>query len=211
MGGGAHPGGAREEITTCHSPLNHEENRGPCIGEVAMSDKKLLEEIEERAITYSQQYKACSQCTLLALQEVFGLTNDAVLKASSGFAGGIGRMGSVCGALSGGVMALGLLYGRDEETMKHPDEAVRSQRWEEIEGKLCILIKKLRSKFEEEYGTIICDDIEVKLFGRSFDKWNPEERDEKARLGGYEGKCPTVVGNAARWTAELIMEERGEK
>ena len=120
-------------------------------------------------------------------------------------------MGSVCGALSGGVMALGLLYGRDEETMKHPDEAVRSQRWEEIEGKLCILIKKLRSKFEEEYGTIICDDIEVKLFGRSFDKWNPEDRKEKDRMGGHDDKCPSVVGNGARWAAELILEEQGKK
>jgi C_GCAxxG_C_C family probable redox protein len=137
-----------------------------------MSKGKLLAEIEERAFTYSQEYKACSQCTLLAIQEVFGLTNDDVLKAATGFAGGIGRTGSVCGALSGGVMALGLLYGRDGET------------------------------------SIICDDIEVKLFGRSFDKWNPEERKEKARLGGYEGKCPTVVGKATRWAAELILEEQ---
>jgi C_GCAxxG_C_C family probable redox protein len=173
-----------------------------------MSDKKLLEEIEERALTYSQEYKACSQCTLLAIQEVFGLTNDAVLKAASGFAGGIGRTGSVCGALSGGVMALGLLYGRDGKTMKHPNETVRSRRWEEIEEELGTLIKKLRGRFEEEYGSIICDDIEVKLFGRSFDKWNPEERKEKARLGGYEGKCPTVVGKATRWATELILEQQ---
>jgi hypothetical protein len=46
-----------------------------------MSKGKLLAEIEERAFTYSQEYKACSQCTLLAIQEVFGLTNDDVLKA----------------------------------------------------------------------------------------------------------------------------------
>ena len=108
-------------------------------------------------------------------------------------------------------MALGLLYGRDGETMKHPDENVRSRRREEIEEKLGILIKKLRSKFEEDYGTIICDDIETKLFGRSFDKWNPEDREEKGRLGGYEDKCPAVVGKAARWVAELILEEQKRK
>jgi hypothetical protein len=105
-------------------------------------------------------------------------------------------------------MALGLLYGRDSDTMKHPNKEVRSQRREEIEHKLGTLIKNLRSRFEAEYGSIICDDIEVKLFGRSFDKWNPEERKEKARLGGYEGKCPTVVGKATRWVAELILEEQ---
>ena len=176
-----------------------------------MSEKELLEEVEKRAFKYSQEYKACSQCTLLPIQEVFDLTSDDVLKGATGFAGGIGRSGSVCGALSGGVMALGLLYGRDGETMKHPDENVRSRRREEIEEKLGILIKKLRSKFEEDYGTIICDDIETKLFGRSFDKWNPEDREEKGRLGGYEDKCPTVVGKAARWVAELILEEQKRK
>jgi len=176
-----------------------------------MSEKEILEDVEKRAYKYEQEYRDCSQCVLLAIQEVFNLPGDDALKAATGFAGGIGRTGSVCGAFIGGVMALGLLYGRDRETMKHPDEEVRFHRREDIESRLGTLIKKLRGRFDEEYGSIICDDIEVKLFGRSFDKWNPEERDEKARLGGYEGKCPTVVGNAARWTAELIMEERGEK
>ena len=176
-----------------------------------MLDKELLEEIEKRAYKYSQEYKACSQCTLLPIQEVFNLPGDDVLKAATGFAGGIGRTGSVCGALSGGVMALGLLYGRDTETMKHPDEALRSQRREDIEQKLGTLIKNLRARFEKEYGSIICDDIETKIFGRSFDKWDPEEREEKGRLGGYEDKCPTVVGKAARWVAELILEEQKRK
>ena len=173
-----------------------------------MSDKELLEEIEKRAFKYSQEYKACSQCTLLANQEVFGLGGDDALKAATGFAGGIGRTGSVCGSLIGGVMALGLLYGRDRETMKHPDAELRSQRLKEIESELGTLTKKLRTKFEEEYGSIICDDIETKLFGRSFDKWNPEDRIEKDRMGGHDDKCPTVVGKAARWVAELILEEQ---
>jgi len=146
-----------------------------------MSDKELLEDIEKRAFKYSQEYKACSQCTLLPIQEMFDLTNDDVLKAATGFAGGIAH------------------------------EELRSQRREEIEQKLGTLIKNLRARFEEEYGSIICDDIEIKLFGRSFDKWNPEDREEKGRLGGYEDKCPSVVGKAARWVAELILEEKGKK
>ena len=105
-------------------------------------------------------------------------------------------------------MALGLLFGRDLQTMKHPDVELRSRRREEIEQKLGTLIKNLRVRFEEEYGSIICDDIETKLFGRSFDKWNPEDRIEKDRMGGHDDKCPTVVGKAARWVAELILEEQ---
>jgi len=176
-----------------------------------MSEKEPLEEVEKRAYKYEQEYRDCSQCSLLALQEVFNLPGDDALKAATGFAGGIGRTGSVCGSFIGGVMALGLLYGRNRVTMKHPDEKVRFHRREEIESRLGMLIKKLRARFEEEYGSIICDDIETKLFGRSFDKWNPEERKEKDRMGGHDDKCPSVVGKGARWVAELILEERKGK
>jgi C_GCAxxG_C_C family probable redox protein len=174
------------------------------------SEKELLEEIERRAHKYAKEYHSCSQCTLLAVQEMFGPPGEDVLKAATGFAGGIGRTGSVCGAVLGGVMALGLLYGRDRETMKHPDASVRAQRREEIELKLGTLIKRLRAKFDEEYGSTICNDIETKLFGRSFDKWNPEDRKEKDRLGGHDDKCPKVVGKATRWVAELILEEQSK-
>ena len=130
------------------------------------------------------------------------------MKAATGFAGGIGRNGSVCGGYTGGVLALGMLYGRDVETMKCADPEERMNRSHQIEGQLTDLVKLLTDKFNAEYGSTICNDIERKLFGRSFDKWNPEDRKEKDRLGGYKEKCPSVVGNAVRWIAELIMEKQ---
>jgi C_GCAxxG_C_C family probable redox protein len=176
--------------------------------ETVKSEKELLEEIEKKAYQYEREYHNCGQCTLLTIQETFGLTGDDALKAATGLAGGIGRRGSVCGALLGGVMALGLLYGRDRETMKHPDAEVRTRRREEIGLRLGTLINKLCEKFDEEYGSIICNEIETRIFGRSFDKWNAEDRKEKERMGGHEDKCPRVVGKATRWVAQLILEER---
>ena len=178
--------------------------------ETKKSEQELLEEAETTSRKYAKEYHSCSQCTLLTIQEMFGLPGDDVLKAATGFAGGIGRTGSVCGAVLGGVMALGLFYGRDRETMKHPDPGVRAQRRDEIELRIGTLIKKLRAKFEEEYGSIICNDIETKIFGRSFDKWNAADRKEKERLGGHDDKCPKVVGKATRWVVELILEERSK-
>jgi len=172
------------------------------------SGRKLLEEVEKKAYQYEREYHNCAQCTLLTIQEVFGLPGDDALKAATGFAGGIGRTGSVCGAVLGGVMAFGLLYGRDRETMKHPDAEVRARRRGEIELKIGTLIKKLRAKYDEAYGSILCNDIETKVFGRSFDKWNPEDRKEKERLGGHDSKCPTVVGEGTLWAAQLILEEQ---
>ncbi len=173
-----------------------------------MLKEQIFQEAERRGYKYLQEFSNCSQCTLLVIQELFNLAVGDSLKAATGFSGGIGRIGSVCGALSGGVMALGLLYGRDLQTMKHPDEHVRVNLREEIEAKLGGLIKKLSEKFRDEYGSFICNDIETKIFGRSFDKWNPADRKEKERLGGHKDKCPMVVGKAARWVSDLILEEQ---
>lgn len=175
-----------------------------------MEKEKILLEAERRAYRYEQEYRDCAQCTLLAIQELFGLESEEALKAATGFAGGIGRSSSLCGAFTGGVMALGLKYGRDLRTMRHPDPETRLHLFREIEDRLDRLIQRLSERFVETYGSTVCKEIETKLFGRSFDKWNPEERKEKDRLGGHEDKCPSVVGNGTRWVAELILEEEAK-
>ena len=172
--------------------------------------EQMLKEVEQKGFKYEQDYWDCAQCTLLAIQEVFGLNADDAVKAATGFAGGIGRRGSVCGAVAGGVMAMGLFFGRDLPTMKHPDPELRHKLREGIESRLVPLIDTFCNKFEAEYGSILCNEIEHKLFGRYFDKKNPEDRKEKNRLGGHTEKCPMVVGKAARWATELILEEQGK-
>ena len=172
--------------------------------------EQLLKQVEQKAYKYEQDCWDCSQCTLLAIQEVFGLNADDAVKAATGFAGGIGRRGSVCGGVIGGVMAFGLFFGRDLPTMKHPDPDLRHKLREGIELKMGDLIDKFCQRFEAEYGSILCSEIENKVFGRYFNKKNPEDRKEKNRLGGHVDKCPMVVGKAARWATELIFEEQAK-
>ena len=144
---------------------------------------------------------------LLVIEELFDLHAHDTLKAASAFGGGIGRMGSVCGALLGGAMALSLLYGRSYEEMRKGYDSSQQKSGD----KLAILTKGLGDKFKEEYGSFVCDDIEKKIFGRSFDKWNPADRKRKEEMGGHGDKCPSVVGKASRWTAELILDEQAGK
>jgi C_GCAxxG_C_C family probable redox protein len=144
---------------------------------------------------------------LLVIEELFDLKADDALKAATAFGGGIARMGSVCGALLGGAMALSLLYGRSVEEMRQGQPGGKGK----TEDKLALLTQKLAGKFEKEYNSQVCNDIEKKLFGRSFDKWNPDERRKKEEMGAYKDKCPSVVGKAARWVAELILDEREGK
>ena len=71
--------------------------------------------------------------------------NAAIPKIAYGFAGGIGNTGAVCGAVVGGVMAIGLKLGR-AETMEGMLENLR-------------VVQEFRRRFEAEMGNIGCREL----------------------------------------------------
>jgi len=60
----------------------------------------------------------CAQSVVCAFHDECGLSEDAALKVSGGFGGGMGRKQEVCGAVTGGIMILGLR--RDRATRGSP-------------------------------------------------------------------------------------------
>ena len=168
---------------------------------VQTSASELLEKIEKTAYNYERVYHGCSQCVLKALQEHLPMGDGDAFKAASALAGGVARMGETCGALSGGIMAIGLAYGRKklEDTKISPQYA-----------KAMELAVNLYQRFEKELGSAKCRDIQKSLFGRSFDLKNPTEREEFIKAGGYE-KCSEVVKKAARLAAEVILKGRTQQ
>ena len=150
--------------------------------------EELLEEVEQKAFYYEAHHHDCSQCVLLSLQEVFNVPGESAFKAATGFAGGMGRTGEVCGSLTGAIMAFGLLWGRNMEDMMLPDKTERLERLEASEQKLGVLIKNLQKRFRAEYGGIACDEIQTKIFGKPYSSGTPEEREEMERLGGHKDK-----------------------
>ncbi len=55
----------------------------------------------------------CAQAVAVAFCDVTGLEPDFAARMASSFGGGLGRQREVCGAVSGMLMAAGLLYGYD--------------------------------------------------------------------------------------------------
>ena len=166
-------------------------------------DKKSKEELAKKAyelaVKYEMEYLNESQCTLAAIQDTLGMRNDDVFKAATGFAGGIGVTGvGPCGALTAGVIAISSKIGRERKNWNDPEKT----RWKTYE-----LAKNLYDKFVEEYGSGNCSEIQKKLFGRSFNFWEPADFEEFERAGGHTEKCPSVVGNAAKWTVEILLEQ----
>ena len=162
------------------------------------SDKeKKMEKAYELGFKYERDYGSCSQCTFTAVSQILDKENKEIFRAIDGLAGGLGRTtDGTCGALTGGVAAISIRYGRED----FPNLGQRE--------KCMTLAKKLHDRFIEEYGSVICKDVQTKIMGRSYDFWNPKEREEFDKAGGHTDKCPDVVGNAAKWTVEILMDEK---
>ena len=70
---------------------------------------------------------------------------------ASGFGGGVSGRGSICGAISGAIMALNLKYGTDG-----------TEDFEEFNEKRLVLRKitqRFMRDFENEFGTVQCSDL----------------------------------------------------
>jgi C_GCAxxG_C_C family probable redox protein len=161
--------------------------------------EKFLKKAFDLGFQYEKVYRGCSQCVLAAIQDLFEKRNDEVFRAASALAGGVGSCGDgCCGAYTGGVMALSQLYGRTRDNFLDPDRTRK---------KASDLAKKLHDRFITEYGSVICRDIQQKIFGRAFYIRDADEYAKFEKAGAHEEKCPTVVGNGARWVAEILMEE----
>ncbi|MFZ7120222.1 MAG: C-GCAxxG-C-C family protein [Eubacteriaceae bacterium] len=147
---------------------------------------------------YEQNYHGCAQSTIAAIQDVFSIKFDFVFKAASSFGGGIGRMtDGVCGGYAGAVMMISLFFGRSRTKFKD-DETARIKNNK--------LVNKLHDKFLEKYGTVICRDIHKKLFGRTFDLCNVNERKVFIDNGAHIDKCTNVVAQSSAWCTELILD-----
>jgi len=156
-----------------------------------------MEKAYESGFKYERDFGSCSQCTFAAVSEILGKESKEIFKAIDGLAGGLGRTtNGTCGALTGGVAAISQRYGRED----FPNLGQRE--------KCMTLAKKLHDRFIEEYGSVICKDVQTKIMGRSYDFWNPKEREEFDKAGGHTDKCPDVVGKTAKWTIEILMDEK---
>ena len=71
--------------------------------------------VKEKIEEYRKDY-SCSQATLMGICDVAGMPTEELALLAKGFSGGIGGTFSegTCGAVTGAVMALGLL-GADEK------------------------------------------------------------------------------------------------
>jgi C_GCAxxG_C_C family probable redox protein len=64
-----------------------------------------------KVVTYFRSGYVCAQAVLLTMQECWDVQVPIEPKIASVFGAGIGRRGSLCGALTGGIFAISWVYG----------------------------------------------------------------------------------------------------
>jgi C_GCAxxG_C_C family probable redox protein len=167
--------------------------------------EEILDRVEKRAAAYNYEFAGCGQMVFLALQQEFKLPGGSMVFKAAGFTGrATSGLAGVCGALVGGIMAIGLASGREKiEDSIFPDPDVR----DEISGfpKSLETIRKFYKRFSQELGSWFCRDLQIRMLGKSYDPENKEESDKYLTEGGKE-KCNELVGKAARLAAETILE-----
>jgi C_GCAxxG_C_C family probable redox protein len=102
---------------------------------------------KEEAVKLFKQGYNCAQAVLLVFRDVTGLDKETSLKLGSSFGGGLGRLGEVCGAVSGMLMVAGLLAGYTEPK----DKEAHYQ-----------LVLTLVNNFMTEHDTLLCRDLLAK-------------------------------------------------
>ena len=104
-------------------------------------------------------------------------------------------MGETCGALTGAIMGVCCLVGRENlEDRKQYGKAM------EEAGRVCNL-------FRDRIGHTICAEIHKIRYGNVYRLIDPKEREAFHDEGGHSRSgCPEVCGVAARAAAEVILD-----
>jgi C_GCAxxG_C_C family probable redox protein len=123
----------------------------------------------------------------LSFKEYLGIKDSLLPKLASGFGGGIGRKGSLCGAFTGSIMAIGMKMGRTDSKDKDGAAKVYSK------------CQEFWGQFEKEFGSNLCYDlIQVHLD-------NEGERQKWLASGGME-KCSRIVEKTAQMLCEYMKK-----
>ena len=126
----------------------------------------------------------CCQSVFSAFAPDHGLERDTALRIAAPFGGGMGRMGEVCGAVTGAFMAIGLKYG-DPDSSKEANE--RSYE----------AVQVFTERFAALHGSIRCREL------LGCDIGTPEGMAEAKERNLFSTLCTDIVRDATKIAEDL--------
>jgi C_GCAxxG_C_C family probable redox protein len=167
---------------------------------------RLLEKVYQLGVGYESNSYGCSQCVVAALHEVIGF-DDIIVKVTTSLCGGTAsQVVGTCGALAGGIIVLDYFFGRAAGRLSNEvmiqDNLMALESAQEAP-------KELVQKYIGKHGTITCAGIMTQKFGRPFYLNDPDEFRKLEEAGAHTDpkKCMDVVGQAASWVMEILLDK----
>jgi len=140
-----------------------------------------LRRLRETAENYYRKGEfACSESVIKTVRDEFGIAlPDDVIAMASGFPVGMGRAGCTCGAVVGGVMALGMVFGRTQGGDPRVQHAMS-------------LSRELHDDFQKKHKVLCC-----RVLVKGLQIGSPE----------HKNQCIAFVGEVAEEVGRLIARE----
>ena len=142
-----------------------------------MSEEKAIE-ARYKAGNYFKEGYNCAEAVFLTYRELLAPEMDpSMVRLMTGFGGGVGESGCMCGALTGSIAALNMIKGRTTNQVSR-DEAYR-------------FAKEFSEKFTEKYGVTCCRAL------------NPHPFETREHLTN----CLKITGNTSKMLMEFLEEK----
>lgn len=145
-----------------------------------MGKNTIVDLVRNKAEGYFQRGEFfCSEAVVHTINELLGWPySEDVVRMASAFPIGMGKSGCLCGAVSGGAMALGMAYGR-----KHG---------EPMNEKMFPIAKELHDYIKNLYGSTCC-----RVLTMNYEFASPERK----------AHCVKITGEVAAWVASKLLDD----
>lgn len=100
--------------------------------------------VKKSALLFDAGY-CCAESVLKAVADELNIKSDLIPRIASGFCGGVSRTRGMCGAVSGAVMAINMIKGR-----QLPDQSQEEN---------YLAVQRLLTDFRNEFGSLNCFDL----------------------------------------------------
>ncbi len=164
--------------------------------------EEIIKKAEELGIEYEAKYKGCGQCTFLAIIDALRwggleiIPEDMENRLFPGICvltAGVSMTGDgTCGAVASSVISIGL-------ALEIPRE---SQDVSLLRAACATVRSTILDKYYQEYGSILCKDVQRKYFGKA---WNLADDEMAHEFLGITKGC--TIMQTAMWATEIILDE----
>ena len=143
----------------------------------------------EKAFAMMKEGKGnCAQCVFTTFSKELGLDEQTAYAIAQAFGGGM-HINSICGAVTGAYMVLGLATPVSKDNPRENADKIGNFRDE------------FNRRFKEFYSSLNCTEL------TGYDLTNPEEVAKAAEKGVFDIKCPEFVRDSVKILESLLKSD----